>query len=115
MATMDGITPVTGIQGVPATDNIIQGSMGPGRRSSAENTTAKIAVEDFVLKMQAVLSSTNVSVGFAKYGNNKTAVVVYSKETGKVIREIPPKEIQQLQLRMEEIINTIGVIFNNTV
>ena len=40
------------------------------------------------------------------------SVIVTDKDTGKVIREIPPKEIQDLQTKLGEL---IGLIFNHAV
>ncbi|HPL62871.1 MAG TPA: flagellar protein FlaG [Syntrophales bacterium] len=55
----------------------------------------------------------NISLNFSTYGKNneRVAVTVTDKETGKVIREIPPKELQNLYLKMNEL---IGMIFNHT-
>jgi len=111
LLTMDGITTMINNQAVQLSDNMAQGGAAVEKKPSAKNTVSpQVATEALVKKMQAVLSSTDISVGFTKYGD-KTAAVVYSKETGKVIREIPQKEIQQLQMRMEEM---IGMIFNNS-
>jgi len=61
--------------------------------------------------MQDQIDSMNVSLSFSTYGENgeRIAVVVADKETGEVIREIPPKEIQNLHAKMSEL---VGFIFN---
>jgi flagellar protein FlaG len=53
----------------------------------------------------------NISLRYSLYGEHDTkiAVKVVNKETGEVIREIPPKEIQSLQTKMGEL---VGRIFN---
>lgn len=63
-------------------------------------------------KILPFLTSAEVNVGFTTYGKNRVAVVIYRKDTGEVIREIPPEEIQQLQLRLEEM---LGIIFNRRI
>ncbi len=69
-------------------------------------------LKQIVGKMQGQLDSMNVSLQFAVYGDNenKVAVKVVDRDTGKVIREIPPKEIQALQDKMSEL---VGMIFDH--
>jgi flagellar protein FlaG len=64
-----------------------------------------------VKQMQEHIKQMNVRLEFSTYGNRgeKVAVVVADKETGEVIREIPPKELQNLYARMSEL---AGLIFN---
>lgn len=64
-----------------------------------------------VKQMQDRIQQMNVSLEFNTYGHRgeKVAVVVADKETGEVIREIPPKELQNLYARMTEL---AGLIFN---
>jgi flagellar protein FlaG len=86
-----------------------------GRRSpvqieeqrSAENERMKQMVQE----MQSQIDNMNVSLAFSAYGENgeNIAVVVANKDTGEVIREIPPKELQDLYAKMSEI---TGIIFN---
>ena len=68
-------------------------------------------VKQMVDEMQSQIDSMNVSLQFTPYGKHdeKIAVVVANKDTGKVIREIPPKELQQLYAKMSEL---AGMIFN---
>ena len=68
-------------------------------------------ITQVVEKMQERIDSMNVSLQYFFYGshNDKIAVKVVNKETGAVIREIPPKEIQSLQVKMSEL---CGMIFN---
>lgn len=68
-------------------------------------------VKQMVAEMQDHLDSMHVSLQYYFYGshNEKIAIKVVNKETGAVIREIPPKEIQSLQAKMSEL---CGMIFN---
>jgi len=68
-------------------------------------------VKQMVADMQSHLDSMNISLQYSLYGahNEKVAVKVVNKETGDVIREIPPKEMQALQAKMSEL---CGMIFN---
>ena len=68
-------------------------------------------VKQMVAEMQGHLDSMNISLQYSFYGEHdqKVAVKVVDKETGDVIREIPPKEMQALQIKMSEL---CGMIFN---
>jgi flagellar protein FlaG len=76
---------------------------------NAEVTPAQ--VKQIVAEMQSQADSMNISLRYSLYGEHDTkiAVKVVNKETGEVIREIPPKEIQSLQTKMGEL---VGRIFN---
>jgi flagellar protein FlaG len=65
-----------------------------------------------VEQMQGQLDSMHVSLQYRVYGENseKIAVRVVNRETGDVIREFPPKEMQALQAKMSEL---VGMIFND--
>ena len=54
----------------------------------------------------------NISVSFSTYGkkNNDISVIVTDTDTGKVIREIPPKDLQDLYTKLGEL---VGIIFNH--
>jgi len=69
-------------------------------------------LKTLVAKIQDHLSSMNISVTFSTYGeeDDRTAMVVKERETGKIIREIPPEEIQTLHEKMQEL---LGLIFND--
>jgi len=72
------------------------------------------AVQKMVEQVQQRLNTMNVSLNFEVYGKNgeKIAVTVTEKDTGRVIREIPPKEIQNLQAEIEEL---AGLLFSERV
>jgi flagellar protein FlaG len=63
--------------------------------------------------VQAQIDVMNSSLSFQAYGknNDKCAIIVSDRTTGKVIREIPPKEVQQMQAKFDEL---IGLIFNGS-
>ncbi len=88
-----------------------------GRKSNAETepvVQSNAQIREMVAEMQRQIDSMNVSLSFSPYGKNKErmAVVVSDKETGEVIREIPPKEIQYLYTKMCEV---AAYIFNRKV
>jgi len=117
---MDGISSVASVQdargagypvGSARTDaESAAATKQAGNASEKARRTESLPTDEVVQNMQEDLEMTNLSVGFTTYGDKKkTAVVVSNRDTGDVIREIPPKEIQKLQTRMEEL---SGVILN---
>ena len=74
----------------------------------------KQEIKHLTEKVQNCLDKVNINLKFSTYGKDdeRTAVAVVEKETGKVIREIPPEELQQLYLKMGEL---VGMFFNHTV
>jgi len=81
---------------------------GQAAQDAAANSTQ---VKQMVDEMQSQINSMNVSLQFTPYGKHdeKIAIVVANKDTGKVIREIPPKELQHLYAKMSEL---AGMILN---
>jgi flagellar protein FlaG len=93
--------------------------------ASAKNAEASQAVQSkdndaevspsqlkkMIVEMQGQLDDMNSSLQYCFYGvhDEKVAVRVVNRETGDVIREIPPKEIQALQTKMSEL---CGMIFD---
>jgi flagellar protein FlaG len=71
-------------------------------------------VEQMVVKMQNYIDEMSVGLEFTMYGNHgeKIAVAVVNKETGELIREIPPKELRNLYTKMSEL---AGMIFNREI
>jgi len=67
-----------------------------------------------IRRLMEQFSAANLSIGFKRYGkaNEMIAVEVTDRATGKVVREIPAREIQALYSRMGE---TAGLIFDDTV
>ena len=72
------------------------------------------AQEQMIRRLMEQFSSANLSIGFKRYGkaNEMIAVEVTDRSTGKVVREIPAREIQALYSRMGD---TAGLIFDDTV
>ena len=79
-----------------------------------DNPLNKQEIKHLTEKVQNCLNKVNINLKFSTYGKDdeRTAVTVIEKETGKVIREIPPEELQQLYLKMDEL---VGMFFNHTV
>ena len=69
------------------------------------------AIQALAAKIQERMNDKSVSLSFSTYGknNDKISVTVIDKETGKVIREIPQKELQQLSGKIEEM---VGMVFD---
>ena len=80
----------------------------PGGGGSVSPAELKQVVE----QMQGQLDSMNISLQYSVYGenDNKIAVKVVDRDTGKVIREIPAKEVQALQDKMSEL---VGMIYDH--
>jgi len=81
-----------------------------GQRGVAEEGQAKIeriaeAMDSFVKSIQR-----DLDIQFDK-GTGRTVVRVLSRETGEVIREIPPKELLELASKMKEM---AGVLLNKS-
>ncbi len=68
-------------------------------------------VKQIVEAVQSQLDGMNINVEYSFYGkhDHEIAVKVVNKETGEVIREIPAKEMQNLQTKIGEL---VGRIFN---
>ncbi|MGZ3579963.1 MAG: flagellar protein FlaG [Syntrophales bacterium] len=84
-------------------------------QASQESKSVTAAAADHLLQqIQSHMESMNIGLSFSRYGNKgeEVAVIVTDKDTGKVIREIPPKEIQDLHTKIGEL---IGLIFNHSV
>lgn len=101
-----------------ARDTMVQRAPTPGEPKAGENRSApgqqisRAAAEKLVTEIQEKIDAMNVSLTFSTYGrNNKIAVTVIERESGDVIREIPPKELQQLAEKLDEM---IGLIFSKS-
>ena len=83
----------------------------PAQNTGGDADVSTAQVKQMVADMQGQLDSMNISLQYTLYGKHdqKVAVKVVNKETGAVIREIPPKEMQALQEKMSEL---VGMIFN---
>ena len=54
----------------------------------------------------------NRTLKYKVYDKNKIAVAVLDKKSGKIIREIPPEDLQKLSFKMDEM---IGKLFDQIV
>jgi len=65
-------------------------------------------------KVQKPVGHKNFSIAFSTYGRNneKISVTVTDKDTGEVIREIPPEEIQRLSVKLGEL---AGMFVDDTI
>ncbi len=86
-------------------------SFKPAQAAGRDEAVTIGQVKAMVADMQGQLDSMNISLQYTLYGahESKIAVKVVNKDTGNVIREIPPKEMQALQSKMSEL---VGMIFN---
>lgn len=78
----------------------------PSEMTAANTSELVNQVNQFVDRF-----STKVAFSFDP-DSKEAQIVVTEKETGKVIRQIPPKEMLQLKKKMQEI---AGIIFNGRV
>lgn len=88
-----------------------QESSNSVQTTDSDAGVSPVQVKQMVAEMQGHLDSMNISLQYCFYGEHdqKIAIKVVNKETGDVIREIPPKEMQALQIKMSEL---CGMIFN---
>ena len=85
-----------------------------GKTSETSGSVDNQQVRELTKKLQKYVDSMSIKITFSTYGeeSRKTSVTVSEKETGKLIREIPPEELQRLHVKMEEL---AGMIFNGMV
>jgi flagellar protein FlaG len=105
----------TGVAGVDVSATPAQAP--PAQKNERAPETSSLSseqVKQMVKDINVRLGSADISLTFTPYGkeNENMAVTVSDKKTGEVIREIPPKELQDLYVRMDEL---IGIMFNRTV
>jgi len=110
------VKPASINRGMAGTDVSVapaQAQPAPNTANTSETSSGSSVSSEQVAKMTKAVESrlrpTNVSLNFTPYGKNheKMAVTVSDKNTGEVIREIPSKELQDLYVRMDEVIGTI--------
>ena len=82
--------------------------------SGANGAANQQEIKQVVAKMQEQIDSMNISLQYSTYGDHgeKIAIAVVNKETGELIREIPPKELRSLYTKMSEL---AGMIFNREI
>lgn len=109
ISSVDMSGPMTGASGTGTVPVRSTGSSPLAQNTGGDVSAAQ--VEQMVADMQYQLDSMNISLQYTLYGDHaeKIAVKVVNKDTGVVIREIPPKEMRALQAKMSEL---VGMIFN---
>ena len=113
------ITSVVSTLGAMAGSSVTASAPRPVNESSRAGQTpgggapvSPAELKQVVEQMQGQLDSMNISLKYSVYGenDNKIAVKVVDRDTGKVIREIPAKEVQALQDKMSEL---VGMIYDH--
>ena len=81
----------------------------PGKSLEDPQPVSSEAVNQMLEQIQSQIQPMNISVSFSTYGdkNRDISVIVTNKNTGEVIREIPPEDLQKLYTKMEQLIGTI--------
>jgi len=102
---------IAGSSAAPSMSRPVSESPQSGQAPAAEASVSHEDVKQVVAQMQGQLDSMNISLQYSVYGDkdDKIAVKVVDRDTGKVIREIPAKEMQALQDKMSEL---VGMIFD---
>jgi len=87
---------------------------GKASGSDSDGSVSNQQVKALTEEIQGYIDRININIAFSTYGekNNNVSVIVSEKETGALIREIPPKELQRLHVKMEEL---TGIIFDERV
>lgn len=115
---INGISEVTapvGYDGQTAsssTSKAVQQAPASKETEPADRILDKEGIKKMVEDMQSDLGGLNVNVEFSTYGknNDQVSIVIMEKDSGKVIREIPSKEIQNLYSKMTDL---AGLLFQN--
>ncbi len=82
------------------------------RRTSVETPKPKIDIEETARDLEKISLAFNKKLRFSVNRELEEVVVkVIDPETDKVIRELPPEEIQNLHLKMREM---IGLLFDES-
>jgi flagellar protein FlaG len=84
-------------------------SSQPAQTTVGNVDVSPAQVKQIVAEMQSNLDGMNIGMEYSFYGKNNSeiAVKVVNKENGEVIREIPPKEVQALQVKIGELVGNI--------
>ena len=113
------ISSVVSINSTMAGSSVTASAPRPVNESSQAGQTAggdvqlsPAELKQAVAQIQGQLDSMNISLKYTVYGDkdDKVAVKVVDRDTGKVIREIPAKEMQALQTKISEL---VGMIFDH--
>jgi flagellar protein FlaG len=88
-----------------ATGRPAQQEPSAAEEARARESARAEAVQKLIEQLKENLSPAKISIAFTPYGakNERVAIRVLDKESGKVIREIPPEEIQSLYAKMSDL------------
>ncbi|MBN1828878.1 MAG: flagellar protein FlaG [Deltaproteobacteria bacterium] len=91
-----------------------QAEASRGEQASEDDKETARLFDQQEAALQDFMNAMNISIAFSRYGNNneKVAITVREKDTGKVIREIPSEEVQRFHRKMDEL---IGMLFSQEV
>lgn len=83
-------------------------------KSNGDSGQDQEFTKDLIAKIQENIDQLGINLEFSTYGENdeRIAVVVKEKVTGKLIREIPSEDIQRLYEKMNEL---TGLLLNKEV
>ena len=92
----------------------------PDKESKVSSSTKKeekpekeISIPDLVKQINEFVKTFSTKISFrVDQESGQSIILVTERETGKVIRQIPPEEVLSLQKKMDEI---AGIIFNRRV
>ena len=77
---------------------------------SGKNERINVDLQKAVQEVKEFARTFTTKLSFAVDPGSKEALIfVTEKETGKIIRQIPPEDIQKMQARMNEI---VGILYN---
>lgn len=90
----------------PAGGMAVQGrAPAEPRKSAVEARSADISLEDLGIEIEGL---RNVNLNFSVYeATGEIVISVADKDTGEVIREIPPKALQELAAKFQEVAGLI--------
>jgi flagellar protein FlaG len=99
---------------VPVTSEnclVQQAEAVPAAEASSSSPSDNRVVRELTEKIREYVKNENIDLSFSTYGENneKISVTVSNRDTGEVIREIPPEELQELSGKIEEM---IGMFFD---
>lgn len=96
--------------GQPGTTPAVSGNMFSEKSQNNSMQNSELT-KDLISKIQEKIDQLGISLDFCTYGeeDERIAIVVKEKLSGKVIREIPPEATQKLYEKMNEL---VGILFN---
>ena len=114
LSAVDTSGAITGVSAVVMEPRMQIGSSQTHPASGGNGAANQQEIKQVVAKMQEQIDSMNISLQYTTYGDHgeKIAIAVVNKETGELIREIPPKELRNLYAKMNEL---AGMIFNREI